>query len=71
MTFNYHGPNERCTIGTRELHCGDCFILIHDGKDISVRIEHSSQFGCRWYLKGIHPQAASDWNGAFVKEHSR
>ena len=48
-TFRYYGRAHRCTIGERELHCGDCFELEVRGKWIDVRIEFSDD----WYFIGL------------------
>lgn len=67
--FRFHGSNARCTLGERELHCGDCFQLIEDGKTFNVRLEHSNTVDGCWLLIGVSPTAANRWDGTEAKEY--
>lgn len=60
------GPGERCSIGERELHCGDCFQLHWIGVTYDVRIELSDD----WYLIGS-PLSAREAHGATANFYAR
>jgi hypothetical protein len=63
--FLYNGPRARCTIGERELHCGDCFKIV-DGPDVRhVRIEHNGD----WIIVGVGIAEASYWHRHTVEEY--
>lgn len=67
-TFCYHpGPSERCNIGGRELHCGDCFQIRNGDKAHDVRIELSQD----WYLIGVSPSGAKRWDGCNANFYPR
>ncbi len=64
LAFNYGGPDARCRIGARELHCGDCFQLsVNGGQWKDVRIEFSQD----WYLIGVTPSAALNWQDTIAR----
>lgn len=67
-TFHYNGESARCTVGERELHCGDCFKLINGKTTHDVRIEHG---GGGWYLVGVSPNRAEYWDGTAAEEYAR
>lgn len=65
-TFHYmRGPSRRCQIGEYELHCGDCFQILNGDKWADVRIELSGD----WYLIGVAPSAASQWDTADARRY--
>jgi len=68
--FIYNGPESRCTLGERELHCGDCFEIRDEaGQWHHTRIEHTLSLDCRWYLIGVpHPRAMA-WDGCEAREY--
>lgn len=58
-TFTYRSEWERCSIGERELHCGDTFEMqMLDGSWQNTRIELAED----WYLIGL-PGWAADYDG--------
>lgn len=60
--FLYFGPDNRCEIGGRDLHCGDCFqIKDEDGNWLDVRIERHRD----WVLVfKVTTAPAQGWSGA-------
>lgn len=51
-TLSYNKEIDRYVIGTRQLHCGDCFqVKIENDVWKDVRIEKGTKKG--WYLVGI------------------
>lgn len=57
------GPSERCSIGDRDLHCGDCFQLKMPAGVIDVRIELSDD----WVLVGASPSDAYRYDGVSAR----
>jgi len=49
FTLHFDGDSGRYVLAGRDLHCGDCFQILRDGRWIDVRIEHDSN---GWYLVG-------------------
>lgn len=47
-TLSYNKEIDRFCIGTRDLHCGDCFEVKNGEEWEAVRIEYSDH----WYLIG-------------------
>jgi len=69
--FHHHGPASRCTLGDRELHCGDCFQIVstpHPTLVIDTRIELGR---AGWYLVGLTPSHADAWDGCEAREYPR
>lgn len=57
-TLSYNQEIDRYCIGTRDLHCGDCFEFKNGEDWQSVRIEYSD----KWYLVGTKTKIEDLYN---------
>lgn len=58
--FKHRESPQRCVIGDRELHCGDCIRLFAEDTTWHARIELS---GDEWYFVGVQPNSPWQWSG--------
>ena len=58
-TLSYNKELDRYVIGTKELHCGECFQIENEGDWLDVRIEMGAN---GWYLIGTKKNIQDIYN---------